>query len=321
MQEHSFESDASDFSNETGSSSSGSSSSSTSSDESNKNTNEILVYNNETFSFPRNILDNSTIFQEFFSIETWKSLPENYQLYLKKKYLPNFPDNNSFEQEKTVHMLFSNNMKRFKTNAFVEAYKRLEEGNFRPEIYKLRKSIAKSRRREQKFKEYERISQLAKYLMISREKVLCNAYNRPLGTKKLNSSENVSSQNLKEFRLSETLTAIKARRRYLKELKQMTVSNGITDMSDDEMFECSSKCSEDERGEDFEVVDNNEIRILKTTKRKKKSNILESSSCLLNSKTLKEALMEHKRRKLESAVSKEKIINLKSLVLELQIFY
>ncbi|KAL5275001.1 NFRKB family protein [Megaselia abdita] len=310
MQEHGFDSDASDFTNESGSTSSGTTSLSTSSDESNKNTKEVLVFQNETFSFPKNILDNPMIFKEFFSIETWKSLPENYRLYLKNKYLPSFPNDNSFEKERSVHMLFSNNIQRFNTNAFVEAYKRLEEGNFRPEIFKLRKSIAKSRRREQKFKEYERISQLAKYLMIAREKLLCNAYNRPLGTKKHNSLENISNQNLKEFRLSETLTAMKARRRYCKELTQMTRAYGITDLSDEEIFECNStKAVKDDKEEDLEVVDSNEVRILKTTKRKKKFNLLEANSCLLNSKTLKEALLEHKRRKLESADRPEMDIN------------
>lgn len=304
MQEHDFDSDASDFTNETGSSSSGTTSSSTSSDSRYKNDNEVLVYNNETFKFPRNILENPMIFKEFFSNETWKSLPENYRLYLKNKYLPNFPDDNSFEQEKSVHMLFSNNIKRFNKNAFYEAYKRLEEGNFRPEIFHLRNCIAKSRRREQKFDEYERISQLAKYLMIAREKLLCNAYNRPLRFKKVISSDNIRSHNLKEFRLSETLTALKARRRFCKELKKMSDAYGIKDMSDNDMFEFNlMKHSKDEKGEDFEVVDSNEIRVLKTTKRRKRSNILEASTCLLNNKTLKEAIMEHKRRKLEFSVS------------------
>lgn len=304
MQEHSFDSDASDFTNDTGSSISRSTSSSTLSDDRYKNNNEVIVYNNETFRFPRNILENPMIFKEFFSNETWKSLPENYRLYLKKKCLPNFPDDNSFEQEKSIHMLFSNNIKRFNKNAFFEAYKRLEEGNFRPEIFNLRKCIAKSRRREQKFNEYERISQLAKYLMIAREKLLCNAYNRPLRSKKVLSSENNKNHNLKEFHLSETLTALKARRRFCEELKKISDAYGFKDMSDDEIFEFNfGRGSKNEKCEDFEVVDNNEIRVLKTTKRRKRSNILEASTCLLNNKTLKEAILEHKRRKLEFFVS------------------
>lgn len=298
MQDQGFDSDASDgYSNE----SSGSTSSSSSSGESTTiNKNEVVLYNNETFTFPRNIIENPMIFKEFFSLETWKSLPENYRSYLKQKFLPVFPTNNSSEQEKTIHMLFSNNIKRFNVNSFIDIYRQLEEGNFRPEISNIRKSIAKSRRREQRFKEYERISQLSKYLMIAREKLLCNAYNRPLGSRRIKSFK--SSKNLSEFRLSSTLTAIKAKRRYSSEVKKIADMFNIKDMSDDENI-CDNPTENNNELEDFEVVDSNEIRILKTTHNKKRSNVLESSSVLLNSSTLKEALLEHKRRKLENPVS------------------
>lgn len=131
---------------------------------------------------PKGLCENIDIFNEFFSIQMWTGLPEPVKNHLKVNFLPKFPSNDNLQKDITISKLFTREEFRFGSSPLSDFHKNLENGNFRPEISKLRASIQKSQRREQRFQECERISRIAKSVMLSREKLLRATYNTPPGT-------------------------------------------------------------------------------------------------------------------------------------------
>ncbi|XP_022223244.2 nuclear factor related to kappa-B-binding protein [Drosophila obscura] len=134
----------------------------------------------DTFRLPRGLCENSTIFHEFFSMETWQLLPQHVQARLQSQ-LPDFTglvsaQQAGAEQQRTLVQLFNGGLQRFGQSPLLQLQRQLEDGNLRPDVLKLRRSIQHSSRREFRFQQAERLSQLAKELFLSREHMLKLAY-------------------------------------------------------------------------------------------------------------------------------------------------
>ncbi|EDV43336.1 uncharacterized protein Dana_GF16572 [Drosophila ananassae] len=135
----------------------------------------------DVFRLPRGLCESSSIFHEFFSMETWQQLPQAIQARLQS-LLPDFtglvsgPAQAGAEQQRTLVQLFNGGLQRFGQSPLLQLQRQLEEGSLRPDVMQLRKSIQHSSRREFRFQQAERLSQLAKELFLSREQVLQHAY-------------------------------------------------------------------------------------------------------------------------------------------------
>lgn len=183
---------------------------------------------------PKGLCDNVNIFNEFFSLDTWNNLPEPIKDHLVN-FLPNFstdPLTNRHEQDATIEQFFNNDIHRFGASPLRDFQKNLEEGNFQPDISRLRSNIQKSQRREQKFQECEYLSRLAKSLVSSRERLLKAAYESPYGaTLKV---ERVFHGTNK---LSTSAAAMRAKKRYFQDISTISEDVGLSPtLSDDENY-------------------------------------------------------------------------------------
>lgn len=188
----------------------------------------------QNFELPKGLCENPKIFHEFFSLDTWECLPDHMQDQLKA-YLPQFtgiisdPREEQHENNVTLQKLFTNQITRFNSSPLIDFQKNLEEGNYRPDISRLRANIRKSQRREQRFQECERISRLAKSLVVSREKLLRMAYDSPPDV-----CLRVDNQIPK---LATSAAAARAKKRYFKEISSIMEDVGLdVSFSDDENY-------------------------------------------------------------------------------------
>ena len=193
---------------------------------------EVVKILTEKFHLPKDLCENPAIFKEFFSIDTWNHLPDDVQNSLASNLLPNFSENDDYEKQVTIQKLFSNDIVRFGQTPLQSFQVNLEDGNYRPDIAKLNNSLKKAQEREHKFQECERISRLAKNLMISREKLLRSAYSLPAGgiTKVSRSVSTIP-------KLSSSAAASRAKKRYFQEINSISEELGLNpQLSEDENY-------------------------------------------------------------------------------------
>lgn len=196
----------------------------------------ILKHNLE---LPKSLCENPRIFHEFFSLETWKCLPDHMQDQLKA-FLPRFDGIVANENEEHIEMnvtlqkLFTNQITRFGASPLVAFQRHLEEGNYRPDISRLRANIRKSQRREQRFQQCERVSRLAKSLVVSREKLLRAAYDG-INCQALNSMADKVTNDVPK--LTSTAAAERAKKRYFEDISAIMEDVGLDlQLSDDENY-------------------------------------------------------------------------------------
>ncbi|XP_011176500.2 mucin-4 [Zeugodacus cucurbitae] len=226
---------------DTNSSSSSSMSSSTSSSDVNDSlldTLELAKITHEVIRLPRGLCENRKIFQEFFSVETWNNIPELIRASVER-HLPDFtnilsPEETSLEIRRTLSMLFNEELMRFGHSPLCDLQQELEGGNFRPDVLRLRQNISKSRRREQRFQRCERVSQLAKELFLSRERLLRTAYKSSPNS--ILRTERNTKREQNTFHADTKLCSVRCRKRVRKELDHITDQLGIktNDLSADE---------------------------------------------------------------------------------------
>lgn len=188
----------------------------------------------QNIDLPKGLCENANVFDQFFSLDTWNNLPVPIQDHLKQ-FLPHFsddPDNNAEEQDKTINAIFNNEIHRFGESPLLDFQRNLEEGNFRPDISRLRSNVQKSQRREQRFQECERISRMAKSIMISREQLLRNAYDVAPGTV-LRVERNLQMTP----KLASTAAAQRSKKRYFQEIAAISEEVGLDGpLSEDENY-------------------------------------------------------------------------------------
>ena len=186
LNEHDFiinqQDDSSSDSSSTSSSGSGSSSNSSSSNNYSSKKFEPVKILNELFHLPKDLCESAAIFNEFLSVDTWNSLSGSVQNHLLN-FLPKFEENVEEENNTTLQQLLTGQIERFNETPLRKLQQNLEEGNYRPDIVKINKTIRKAQRREERYQKCERISRLAKSLVVSREKLLRLAYATPPNAK------------------------------------------------------------------------------------------------------------------------------------------
>lgn len=339
------------YAGSTSSSACDSSVSSTSSDESDgeqdsEDSWELCKITEEVLSLPRGLCENPSIFQEFFSLTTWHDLPPPIQNHLQQ-FLPDFeqaklpPQLAAVERARTISMLFSGSLHRFQQSPIIQLQRQLEAGNYRPDIRKLKENILKSQQRERKFQHCERLSQMAKQLFLSRQKLLDHAHKslpdviakapQPQSTTVVSNSSKRQTKPLSLYR-DNKLSAIRARKRFFSEISQLSQQLGIPDslvLSADEDDDADRLLDDDMKRDLLDqqrsVEQENEAaaakanipmaeRCVYSTLFRKRSDCDDESAFRLQQKNrqtrltngnFKEYLREHKRRKITEPVSEE----------------
>ncbi|CAK1582770.1 unnamed protein product [Parnassius mnemosyne] len=162
--------------------SSGSSSSSDSSSGSSECDEELMEQVRilgHTLELPQELCEDYSIFKEFFSLKTWESLEDKHKDHLKK-LLPQFSNNEDEENEKTIKMLFNHEPFHF-TSPLSNFYSNLRQGNYRPDIAKMRKFLKKARAKQLKHKKKSYYAKLLPELLISRERLMAAVEAAPPG--------------------------------------------------------------------------------------------------------------------------------------------
>lgn len=230
------DSESSDSSESASSSSSSSNSSESEQSSQSLEPARILKHNLE---LPKGLFENTNIFNEFFSLDTWRMLPDHMKNQLKA-FLPNFGadgaglDRKGIQRETnlTIQNLFTNQIARFNSSPLTDFQRNLEEGNYRPDISRLRANIKKSQRREQRFQSCERVSQLAKSLTVSREHALRSAYD---GTAIETIKRKCKKRKLSDVKLQPNAAAVRSKKRFLDEIAKIREDVGLdTESSDDD---------------------------------------------------------------------------------------
>ncbi|XP_032517867.2 nuclear factor related to kappa-B-binding protein isoform X2 [Danaus plexippus] len=132
-----------------------------------------------TLELPQELCEDYSIFKEFFSMKTWESLEDKHKEYLKE-YLPKFPENDEEEKDTTLKMLFNFEPFHFKSplNNF---FSNLRQGNYRPDIARMRKFLMKARTKQQKHKTKSYYAKMLPEVLIARERLLATAKGGPPG--------------------------------------------------------------------------------------------------------------------------------------------
>lgn len=271
-------------------------------------------------SLPRGLCENAAIFKEFFSRETWSYLPEHMRAQLYE-FLPRFshllpPAQAQAEQQRSIASLFDGSLQRFGKDPLTTIQKHLEMGNYRPDVRELRESIAKSRRREQRFQNCERLSHLAKQLFVSRERLLRQAYNAPPDAVLRSTRSTQQQASLAQY-ADNKLCAVKARKRYKDEVQQLAKQLGLgnqqfsADEDDDDMLDVD-ELKESRSIAELDVVKPTNDKFIYGTMFKRRLDMDDEDALKaqqrakqprLNNRNFRQYLLEHKRRKIQEPVS------------------
>lgn len=189
----------------------------------------------QTIELPVGLCENASVFDEFFSLDTWNTLAAPIQDHLKQ-FLPRFSDNpaiNDAEQTRTVRAFFNNELQRFGAAPLLDFQRNLEGGNYRPDIARYRANLQKSQRREQRFQESERISRVAKAAMISREKLLKVAYDAAPGGSLRSARLGTTAADAAMPKLLASAAAQRSRKRYFHEISAIAEDTGLDGLLSD----------------------------------------------------------------------------------------
>lgn len=125
----------------------------------------------QSLELPQELCEDYAVFKEFFSMRTWDALEDKHKDELSK-YLPKFTENEEEEKEKTIKMLFNYEPFHF-TSPLGDFYNNLRQGNYRPDIAKMRKFLKKARAKQHKHK-VKKLKVLLKVSLIVRFSVYCS---------------------------------------------------------------------------------------------------------------------------------------------------
>lgn len=128
-------------------SSSGSSSGTSDSEE---ETLEPVSILGQSLELPQDLCEDFGIFKEFFSLKTWNCLEDKHKNHLTT-FLPLFDENDKEEKDKTLTMLFNREPFNF-TSPLNNFFLNLKQGNYRPDIAKMKKYLLKARAKQRRHK-------------------------------------------------------------------------------------------------------------------------------------------------------------------------
>lgn len=227
---------------------------------------EVAKILDQKFHLPKDLCENADIFKELLSLDTLNQLTEDDKASLNH-LLPHFPDDNDGEeQNKSIQLLFENKLSRFGQTPIDKFHNNLQDGNYRPDIAYYRRSILRAEQREQRIRECERVSLLAEKLVLSRERLL-------KATMKSSPADYPSFIDKPLPELSSCTAAMRANRRYFKEILKLSEDMGMS-LSDDEKIPPEacllqlSKKQIKQFNEQESLNTQSEVRICCTTSRK-----------------------------------------------------
>lgn len=132
---------------------------------------EECMLGNCRVNLPEDLLEDPEIFFSVMNESTWtKVLSESQRQHLRQ-FLPQFPDNNVVEQDKTISDLFNNREFNF-GNPLHLAQKLFRDGYFNPEVVKYRQLCAKSQKKRQLYSLQQYYHKLLKQILVSRKELL-----------------------------------------------------------------------------------------------------------------------------------------------------
>ncbi|XP_046876511.1 nuclear factor related to kappa-B-binding protein isoform X1 [Hypomesus transpacificus] len=132
---------------------------------------EECMLGNCRVSLPEDLLEDPDIFFSVLSENTWSKVLTDAQRQHLSQLLPQFPDNNTTEQETTTSNLFNNQNFHF-GNPLHLAQKQFRDGYFNPEVVKYRQLCAKSQKKRQLYSLQQYYHQLLKQILVSRKELV-----------------------------------------------------------------------------------------------------------------------------------------------------
>ena len=128
---------------------------------------------------PQGPCERKDIFLSVLSTETWNSLSDVHKQHLQT-FLPNFPDNDDDEKNKTLQKLFD--CETFRFNSPLEKFHEdLKAGYFRPDIANMRRIIKKAQKKEAMFRYKKFREKLKQDVVESQRKLVSQINNLPPG--------------------------------------------------------------------------------------------------------------------------------------------
>nr|XP_046266835.1 nuclear factor related to kappa-B-binding protein [Scatophagus argus] len=132
---------------------------------------EECMLGNCRVNLPEDLLEDPEIFFSVMSESTWNEVLSDSQRQHLRQFLPQFPDNNTAEQDSTISDLFNNRDFNF-GNPLHLAQKLFRDGYFNPEVVKYRQLCAKSQRKRQLYSLQQYYHRLLKQILVSRKELL-----------------------------------------------------------------------------------------------------------------------------------------------------
>uniref|UniRef100_A0A8C7PZ87 Nuclear factor related to kappaB binding protein n=1 Tax=Oncorhynchus mykiss TaxID=8022 RepID=A0A8C7PZ87_ONCMY len=122
-------------------------------------------------SLPEDLLEDPEIFFTVLSESTWSKVLTDEQRQHLRQLLPQFPDDNTSEQDCTISDLFNNQNFCF-GNPLHLAQKLFGDGHFNPEVVMYRELCAKSQKKCQLYSLQQYYHKLLKQILVSRKELL-----------------------------------------------------------------------------------------------------------------------------------------------------
>ncbi|XP_010868784.2 nuclear factor related to kappa-B-binding protein isoform X2 [Esox lucius] len=132
---------------------------------------EECMLGNCRVSLPEDLLEDPELFFSVLSESTWSEVLTDDQRQHLRQLLPQFPEDNTTEQDRTIKDLFNNNNFCF-GNPLSLAQKLFRDGHFNPEVVKYRQLCAKSQRKHQLNSLQQYYHKLLKQILVSRKELL-----------------------------------------------------------------------------------------------------------------------------------------------------
>ncbi|XP_072302292.1 nuclear factor related to kappa-B-binding protein isoform X2 [Eucyclogobius newberryi] len=124
-----------------------------------------------TVTLPEDLLEDPDIFFTVLRESTWTEVLSDAQKQHLRQFLPQFPDNNISEQDRTISDLFNDRNFHF-GNPLHLAQKLFRDGYFNPEVVKYRQLCANSQKKRQLYARQQYYHKLLKQILVSRKELL-----------------------------------------------------------------------------------------------------------------------------------------------------
>lgn len=187
---------------------------------------EECLLGNCRVNLPEDLLEDPDIFFSVLSESTWNEVLSDAQRQHLRQFLPQFPDKNITEQDRTINDLFNNRNIHF-GNPLHLAQKLFRDGYFNPEVVKYRQLFAKSQRKRQLYSLQQYYHKILKQILVSRKELLEYAVHNGLDFPPKRKTQTKSHAEMREPRVRRRLNRI------LKEVKAECGDSNASSSDDD----------------------------------------------------------------------------------------